>query len=205
MKQPPKPPPDPVHPKPKPPLASGFENSALAVRPLPFSALKGRKRVVPTLISANRIPVLRYQTPQPAALSRYIKARILHNQKLHDRKWQLTEALPLADWEDTWDRHIERSLARDANIKHADARRSSMHEPAWKDQIDMALSDNCEAMNRETQKNKLWADKIVDIIDRETELAEQERKDRQMAKNKMRRERKKAREEADEGKKLAEL
>ncbi|KAL1306987.1 hypothetical protein AAFC00_005619 [Neodothiora populina] len=188
----------------RPPLATGWENSALAARPRPLSQLKGGKRNIPVLVSANRIPILRTQKPVSHALSVYIHARVVQRQRRHDRRWELMEAARVAQGEDLWDREIERKLqeARDAEEDGDQAgeeeEQSSTsklvsggaREPSWESEIQRALKEVGKSLLREAEKNKSWAAKMVELIDREKETAEKERKERKMMRNQERRDRK---------------
>ena len=194
-------------------MASGWENTTLAARPRPLSELKGGKRLIPILVSANRIPILRTRKPQSPLLSMYVKAKMVQRQRRHDRRWELVEALKMAKLEDQWDRDVEKSLAEQEILNDKDEmgggsetagvtakkKKSKVREPAWAREITSAIDDILNSLEREAEKNRLWTANMVDLIDKEKEMAEQERKDRKMAKNLERRERKKSRDLAEAG------
>lgn len=179
------------------PMVHGWNETALAQRPRPLSALKGRNRRVPVLVSANRIPFLRFTKPQPQALSMYIKTRVVQRQRRHDRRKELEAAVELGHWEDEWDRDVRVRMEGRSEGDVGRGRSSDGDAGAtWQDVALGGLKEIHGALDRETEKNKLWAQKMVAIVDREKKMAETERKQRRMAKNSQRRERKAKREAA---------
>lgn len=127
---------------------------------------------------------------------------MVQRQKRHDRRWELLEQSQLAQWEDIWDREIEMQMQRQGiaegavGIAEAMTRsaRETEEETTWEWEIVNCLHEVSRQLDRESEKNRIWASRMVKIIDEEKVLAEEERKERVMAKNLRHRERKRARE-----------
>lgn len=129
-------------------------------------------------------------------------------QRRHDVKWELVETRELAKQEDFWDGVVQREISRQERGEgggeggrqvrtpragSADAG-SRVVEGTWDSEMADALDDNARALDRDAEKNRVWARRMVEIIDREKELAEVERKERRMRKNLEHRKRKRLRE-----------
>lgn len=158
------------------------QGTALALRPRPAFSLPSRRRI-PVLVSANKIPILRFTKPQPAALSHYLKSRIVDRQKRLDRKMALEAQLEIAKGEDEWDRIL---LAQGVKDEGGSERRGML----WSREVYECYRYTLDAIDAEGAKNKEMAEKMVAIIDKEKELAEIERKERKRLKNEERRNRK---------------
>lgn len=104
------------------------------------------------------------------------------------------DAARLAKWEDVWDRTIDSALVAqgltDSNVTTRTAMTGRAIEPTWERELQNALAEVCQALDRESGKNAIWAAKMVEIVRQEKARAEQERKERVMLKNSARRERK---------------
>ncbi|KAI5196588.1 hypothetical protein E4T39_07718 [Aureobasidium subglaciale] len=171
--------------------------SPLDLRPRPLFSLPTRRRI-PTLVSANKIPILRLTKPQPASLSKYLKSRIVDRQKRLDRKVSLEAAMQVAKGEDEWDRLLlqqgvaeqgvmdEGERAAGKGVGHGRGKR----EELWTKSVYEALGHVYGKIEEEGRRNKEMAGKMVGIIEREKEMAEIERKERQRVKNEERRRRK---------------
>lgn len=196
-------------------------------RPLPLSALNGERKV-PILASANRMPILRIQKPQPAALSHYLNSRVKQRQKRHMRLQSYEELVVMANWEDQWDQLVSQlgaetevtNMTQDdmrEKVKNVDSatpgkelfkpmtigsntsndrtrgeQANDSNEPQWIELAFDAVQEVRNALDRERESNIRFAARMTEIVDREKELAEKERKDRVMRKNAEKRARKAA-------------
>ncbi|KAG9954809.1 hypothetical protein KCU85_g33, partial [Aureobasidium melanogenum] len=159
------------------------QGTALSLRPRPAFSLPSRRRI-PVLVSANKIPILRFTKPQPAALSHYLKSRLVDRQKRQDRKTALEAQMQIARGEDDWDRIL---LAQGIADEGGNVKRGKV---LWTKEVYDSLGYTMNAIEAEGTKNREMAEKMVAIIDRERELAEIERKERKRLKNEERRKRK---------------
>ena len=79
----------------------------LESRPLPRASLpEGKKRHVPTLISAAGLPMLRFKKPQPAYLSRVIRNKQVQRNKRLTNIQRMQLESETAEMEDQWDRNL---------------------------------------------------------------------------------------------------
>lgn len=161
--------------------------ASLFDRPLPLSQLSGKRRI-PTLISANTIPMLRIQKPQPPHLSGFINHRIEQRHKRHARRHRLTEELSLAEREDDWDDIIQELGRRErGGMSIGEAMmggKGVMHgvEPGWSDAIEDEIDVVHAQLDEEATKNRVMAERMQAVVDRETALFEQERDERRAEK-----------------------
>ncbi|CZT24557.1 uncharacterized protein RCC_10282 [Ramularia collo-cygni] len=147
-------------------------------RPLPLEQLSGERKV-PVLFTANHIPILRFTKPQPSSLSGYITNRIVQRQKRHDRRQMLEEALVLAGEEDKWDSIVRQFAGIDAR-KSRDVTITPVRESLWRDPIVTALDVVRAALDGEKELNRIMAEKMQGVVDRETAMAEKEAREREM-------------------------
>lgn len=131
-------------------------------RPLPLEQLSG-KRHIPVLFTANRIPVLRIKKPQPASLSHYIDQRIKQRQKWHDTRDHLVEKRVLASYEDSWDELTGKNRRR---------------EPEWQRAAYDAVGVVERKIGAEKEKNRIMAERMQGVVDREREMWEREEEER---------------------------
>jgi hypothetical protein len=150
-------------------------------RPLPLEKLSG-KRHIPVLFSANRIPVLRIKKPQPASLSRYIDQRVKSRQEMHDKHDRLREELTIARCEDEWDDLTDGHCEDKSGTAEAMSGFNKYAEPAWTNAVSEALSTLSARMRAWKEKNRIMAEKMQAVVDRETELYEKEKMERLEAK-----------------------
>ncbi|CAK3953622.1 Hypothetical predicted protein [Lecanosticta acicola] len=146
-------------------------------RPLPLEKLSGQRRKVPVLFGANHIPVLRLKKPQPQNLSAFLLSRINQRQRRHDRRLELIEALKIAKQENYWDMHVYNICgveSRRSSIETDDGPAKSAGEPRWTDTIVEGLIEVNDALDREKDKNRVMAEKMQRVVDRETKLARKE-------------------------------
>ncbi|KAF1826527.1 uncharacterized protein K489DRAFT_294431, partial [Dissoconium aciculare CBS 342.82] len=119
-------------------------------------------RRVPRLISANMIPILRVDKPQPPALSGYIANRITRRHVRTERWHRMEQELRVAQLEDRWD-----SLMANLPRSGIQSDRANRAEPAWSSAIVKAISREIEANQRERAKNALIASKMQLVVEAE--------------------------------------
>ncbi|KAK3698451.1 hypothetical protein LTR37_016922 [Vermiconidia calcicola] len=174
-------------------------------RPLPLSQLSG-KRHVPVLFSANHIPVLRLEKPQPESLSRKIRQRIERRQKWHDQRHRLEDEREIARREDEWDRLVGEEYdigESNDSVSMVDAMRAGALggsvEPKWTDAVDEGLEAVQGKLREERERNRVVAEKMQAVVDRERELFEREKLERKEEKVRERLERKRLKEQGAVG------
>lgn len=163
-------------------------------RAIPREELGGTgKRQIPKIFSANQIPVLRFKKPQSPTLTGYLNSRIKQRQKRHDIRHALEAQLQLARLEDQWDAILDDHTG----LNHEDSEEiflvnnalsTARMEPRWEREIQFQLSQVNESLNEEKAKNRAMAEKMYAVIDRETKLAEEERKQEQWEEERRKRE-----------------
>lgn len=169
-------------------------------RPIPLEELSG-KRHVPVLFDANHIPVLRIKKPQPHSLSGFLNNRIKQRQARHDRRYRLYEELRIAKWEDEWDLLTADPTSKEkyvdvfegTGIPDAMLRTKIVEKEQngnWSDAVEAAITEVHVQLNEEREKNRLMAEKMQGVVDREKELFDKEKIDRKREKNLERRRRK---------------
>lgn len=164
------------------------EKISLFDRPLPLEKLKG-KRHVPVLFSANHIPILRLKKPQPESLSRFIRQRIEQRGARHDLRFALYEQLKVAGWEDEWDGLTAELTGQEHQAQGSSMREAMLgakvkkeEEPTWKYAVDAAITEVHGQLGEEREKNRVTAEKMQAVVDRERELFEKEKAEREEAK-----------------------
>jgi hypothetical protein len=153
-------------------------STELLSRPHPLRQLSG-KRHVPVLFTASKIPVLRIKKPQPPNLSGFIRHRIEQRQRRHDRRHWLEEQVEFAQYEDLWDEIVEEHIGVDAEVE---AKRDMLMEPTWAEEFQIAKEEVEFKIKEELRKNAAMAVRMQEVVDRETELLEREKKARKEAK-----------------------
>ncbi|KAH7397101.1 hypothetical protein BKA66DRAFT_408599 [Pyrenochaeta sp. MPI-SDFR-AT-0127] len=133
------------------------ETAVLNVRP--YAKTSG-PRHVPMIASANGVPFLRLTKPQPASLSRILRQRLDHKQRLFDMKIFLANWwMPICKQEDVWDDLIAAQVTmREDRVK-------------WVDAIHLAERENQRAYDRDVGKDRTISRKMQRIVDLETEMA----------------------------------
>jgi hypothetical protein len=155
-------------------------------RPLPLDEIRGGKRRVPNLVSAQGIPFLRYSKPQPISLSRIIRQKQNRDQK----KWTQLEGLKgdivIAQWEDEWDEIVARQMAEKhgrGKGKLRSPRDSDGGEEAggceasWKHEMVVAEGELYRQIKESDRKNAEMGRKMWEIVVKERELAAQEKRE----------------------------
>lgn len=169
-------------------------------RPIPLEKLSG-KRHIPVLFNANHIPVLRVKKPQPASLSRFLRQRIEQRQNRHDRRWKLYSENELAAREDEWDDLVGATdvIPKTRTLSEAmNARPTQRQEPKWTQAVEEAIKEVQGQLEEEREKNRIMAEKMQAVVDRETEIFEKERADRQRARRKEYRQRRQQRKDDEQ-------
>ncbi|PIB01588.1 hypothetical protein CB0940_00733 [Cercospora beticola] len=142
------------------------------------------QRHIPKVFSANAIPVLRMKKPQPLALTRYLNSRIKQRQKRHDLRHHLQEQEGIAAQEDEWDDILLAYAGISDAGSHAISRsRTSPQEPRWGSEVSRSVREVNAYLNEEKAKNRLMAEKMYAVVDREESLAEQERQEDKRRRN----------------------
>ena len=153
--------------KPDPPIES---RPSIFSRPRP--QVSGIRRI-PYLVSANGIPILRIKKPQPASLSGYLSARVKSRQKKVDQKTLMQSLLSIAQSEDRWDRILRKEVGAELVQETLESSGGS-----WTVEIRKSIRYLHWWLTDEQDKNHAVARRMVEIIDKETELAEKEEQDR---------------------------
>jgi hypothetical protein len=172
-------------------------------RLLPPNRLKGKRRV-PQLMSANTIPILRMDKPQPPALSGYITHRVKIRHARTERMQRLQQEKVLSVAEDRWDslmaglpqseHHLKTGrLARSTgdDMEHtSDSAPSSISrnndEPSWTSTIVETFQSEERSVKRERAKNSLIGMKMNLVFEAEQAalhfeiaMAKKEKRDQQ--------------------------
>ncbi|KAI1092065.1 hypothetical protein F5B19DRAFT_238788 [Rostrohypoxylon terebratum] len=181
--------PTPENPKPNPVYATPS-------RPRPASELGGSgRRHIPRLDMASDLPFLRTKKPQPPVLSRVLTQKIKKRVLRYDTVGEFWDySMPEAELEDMWEKDVSALLK-----KHQVADPGENDRPSERFQstlkrhgIDYILGK----LNEERLDAVARADAMRRLIEEETALAEQEKKERLREKRRAQRERRAAREGA---------
>jgi hypothetical protein len=155
-------------------------------RPLPLDEIKGGKRRVPNLVSAQGIPFLRYSKPQPISLSRVIRQKQDRDQKKWTRQESLKGDIIIAQWEDEWDEIVaglkaEEQARGKGNVRpplDSDGRKEAGGpEASWKHEMVVAEGELYQQIKRNDWKNAEMGRKMWEIVVKERELAAQEKRE----------------------------
>ncbi|KXS98056.1 hypothetical protein AC578_8772 [Pseudocercospora eumusae] len=121
-------------------------------------------RQVPVLVNANGIPFLRYKKPMPANLASFINSRIEQRARRHQFKQEMEHILYLAQEEDKWDSIVY-------NTTGIDSRERGCNKVLWKNSAEHAIEAVTALLKSEKEKNRVHAEKLQAIVDREAGLA----------------------------------
>ena len=155
-------------------------------RPLPLSEIKGGKRRVPNLVSAQGVPFLRYRKPQPISLSRVIKQKQGLDQKRLTQQEGLRADTIIAQWEDEWDevteahKGEERGQNQDrlvASQASTDFTADEVREESWRHEPTIAEVELYQQMKETDRKNAELGRQMWGVLAKERELAEQEKRE----------------------------
>ena len=156
-------------------------------RPLPLSEIKGGKRRVPNLVDAQGLPMLRYSKPQPVSLSRMIRQRIQWEAGRWRKKHELEADMEIARWEDQWDGLVEEEMQEEARLRlpangsSADSKAMSGaaqgEEPSWVTEAERANGGVWAQIQQFGEKKAAMAEKMWQIVLKERELGEKEKRE----------------------------
>jgi hypothetical protein len=162
------------------------ESKPVLQRPLPLSEIKGGKRRVPNLISAQGVPFLRYSKPQPISLSRVIRQK----QKRDQKKWTQREGLAIdttiAQWEDEWDEAVQAQVAQEQGTRQSQLKlveklegsgEASGQEASWTYEVVSADRKLCRQIKENDRKNAELGRTMWEIVVKERELAAKEKRE----------------------------
>ncbi|KAJ9607497.1 Cytosolic Fe-S cluster assembly factor nar1 [Cladophialophora chaetospira] len=161
--------------------------------PAPIESIKAGVRKVPNLILAQGIPVLKYSGPTPVLVNRVLKEKILWGVRKWEQHKSIQHTLAIAEWEDEWDR----ILADKAGIRDDDGDREGQrlnqrvqgtkirfyelqrHENSWTTQLhEVDHSLKGAVMDRGKQYALLGDRYWHEVVVKERELKENERKEK---------------------------
>jgi len=146
----------------------------LESRPLPFEAFKGRRHV-PILAAANgQTPFLRIKKPQSPFLTRVIKDKVKTNQKRLNRIEEIQDKIVMGEWEDAWERDV-REIAQGEG-KDFGVGGEGKGETGWTRDLQKAQSQVGICLDREQRKSRKIGDRMLEIVDKERELREKEKR-----------------------------
>ncbi|KAL8780709.1 MAG: hypothetical protein Q9213_006355 [Squamulea squamosa] len=130
--------------------------------------LPGHRRRIPTMINANHIPFLRFKKPQSYFLSHMIRKKTHEREKRIARTQRLENLLPLAEDEDRWDDILKKMHGISSNDNGT----------IWASATREALSHVKRVHKDNTIKRMHTAQRMFDIMERERQLADQEKLER---------------------------
>jgi hypothetical protein len=155
-------------------------------RPLPLDEIKGGKRRVPNLVSAQGIPFLRYSKPQPISLSRVIRQKQDRDQKKWTQQESLKGDIVIAQREDEWDEIVAGQEAEE-QARGKGGVKSPLDtngreevggpEASWKHEMVVAEGELYQQIKRSDWKNAEMGRKMWEIVVKERELAAQEKRE----------------------------
>ncbi|KAI4114379.1 MAG: hypothetical protein LQ345_004822 [Seirophora villosa] len=125
-------------------------------------------RRVPNLVNANHIPFLRFKKPQSPFLSYIIRKKTVEREKRVDRMQALEKQLEKAEDEDEWDK-----ILRDHHQISTDD-----NGTRWATATREALNDVKQVHQNNTVKRMEVAQRMFDIYQEESKLADKERLER---------------------------
>jgi len=141
---------------------------AIDARPRPAAALTGVRKV-PKLVNANALPILRWKKPQPESLSRVIRDKVNQKQRRMTMRNELQDyGLPMGQWEDEWDRLV----------REQGGGREEEEEPRWAEAVRLGIRGLVRDVEELKVRGKEMARRMAEIVERERELAEGERRER---------------------------
>ena len=139
----------------------------------------GRRHRVPTLVSACRFPMLRFQKPQPKNLSRVLRDKIIQRNRRYQNIAQLEGDVVVAEREDAWDRLLARHCPKGVRTAEEDVRQRELQDPEslrWRYAPRRAIAEIKTRIVISTQKARDDSLKMLNIIEREEELMRQEKR-----------------------------
>jgi hypothetical protein len=108
---------------------------------------------------------LRLKKPQPPSLSRVLRQELDRRIKIFDRKVLLGNYwIPISAQEDEWDEILETELG-------FTEKEETRTEGKWVDEVEHAHSQNAKFHERDLRRSKAMAKIMLELVDKETELA----------------------------------
>jgi hypothetical protein len=124
------------------------------------------------MVDASGFPFLRWKKPQPHNLSRVLRQSIETRQKRVTRQWNLSEYwIPLAEYEDRWD-GLMKALTVEEEKDDGEEREAALFVTPMREE----LREMGRLMYEQTQRTKALVEKMQGIVDRETEIAAEEKR-----------------------------
>jgi hypothetical protein len=140
---------------------------------------EGRPRRVPRLVSANKIPFVRYKRRQPAGLSRMLSKLQRQEIRVHDvqaRLWK--EVVPVAAAEDEWDGLMARLGVGQSADDDEEGEEEETGETGFLHDAVQAARRADQDIRDMFQRRQVMIERMGDVVRREAELAEKERVER---------------------------
>jgi hypothetical protein len=153
-------------------------------RPIPVEELSGRRHV-PKIVGANGIPFLRFKKPQSHYLSRIIRNKVAQRMKWFDAIAVIEDDLEMAKLEDVWENAVEQLARKEMGVSGLKDEPGSSNRKR-EVTFEGILLDEKNKLNTSISRSQAavqqTAEKLLDIVDAETELYQQERQQRKHAK-----------------------
>ena len=129
----------------------------------PYPQVSGIRHI-PKLVNANGFPFLRFKKPQSAFLSRMIRDHVKRKDKRFTQYQIFQQSLKIAADEDEWDVILEQTCGLHIGC-----------EESWEAEIKRSIGEASFKINREYTRSKAVAEQMAMIIEKEKELAYQEK------------------------------
>jgi hypothetical protein len=134
----------------------------------PRQTVEGERRV-PHFVRANGFPMVRWKKPQPNRLTRTIRQLIEAKQKSMDYQMEYEEHyIPMAQHEDQWDLIVQHQMGE---VQDED-------EETWTKQATRGLNYIKTLRVERHQRTMEKAHRMVEIVEKEQELADKESAER---------------------------
>jgi hypothetical protein len=146
----------------------------LNVFPRPLGSVDGIRKI-PHLIDANGFPFVRWKKPQPRSVSRVLRQNIEQRQTRMDLLANLNEFwIPLSQYEDKWDEMVKKRAEEEGKVDGVEQDKV-LFATAMREELYSVL----QLMREKSQRARALAEKMQAIVDREVELAREERRQRE--------------------------
>lgn len=199
---------------PRPPKPAPYPNAhkVLDTRPLPLEKLSG-VRHVPTLIYADGgHPFLRFKKPQSPFLARILRQKVKTKQRRFNELEELEETFAVGEHEERWEDNLKRPFGMEENgsmpgsseVKSWDGKLlpEGRGEMPWQMVSYRRRGAIFGQMGRDVKKAAEMGQRMMEILEREKELAEKEGRERRHEKKQekwKKREEKRLREKIESG------
>jgi len=153
----------------------------LETRPRPKEELGGSGlRKIPKFISANGLPMLRFSKRHSPFLSRVIRQKVLMQMGIH-RRIETQEAMfKMGKEEDHWEELMEQQWRKETG------RREFTEVLSWTSEMRAQVKRDYALLNEESRKSRVMAQKMLEVVRKEEELAAMERGERKRERNPVR-------------------